>query len=127
MPKTLGLRHIALRVNNLSECISFYTKILNLTLELKTDNYAYLSTGDDNISLHQEGNITFEQSQRLEHFGFSCLTANDVDEWYEHCKQHKINIQGAPNTFGIGTRAFSVLDPSGNEVEFTFHPPMIET
>ena len=125
MPKTLGLRHIALRVNHLKACITFYTKILNMTLELETEDYAYLTTGEDNISLHQKGVIDFSDAQRLEHFGFSCQSPDDVDAWYAHCIKHKAPIQSPPTTFGIGTRGFSVYDPSGNEVEFTYHPPMV--
>jgi catechol 2,3-dioxygenase-like lactoylglutathione lyase family enzyme len=124
-PKTLGLRHIALRVNKLDDCVKFYTQILNMELELKTENYAYLTTGEDNISLHEQEQIVFSTEQRLEHFGFSCESPENVDKWYEHCKKHDANIQSPPATFGIGTRGFSVYDPSGNEVEFTYHPPMV--
>ncbi|MBT4963761.1 MAG: VOC family protein [Francisellaceae bacterium] len=126
MPKTLGLRHIALRVNNIEACVDFYTQVLGMKLEYKTEGYAYLTTGDDNISLHEDGTIQFSSPQRLEHFGFSCSCPGDVDEWFSHCKKNNANIQGPPNTFGVGTRGFSVFDPSGNEVEFTYHPPMIE-
>ncbi|HCD9498758.1 TPA: VOC family protein [Legionella pneumophila] len=125
-PKTLGLRHIALRVNNLEECIRFYTYIIGMQLEHQTEDYAYLTTGKDNISLHEDGMIAFETNQRLEHLGFACESPENVDAWYEHCKKLNANIQSPPNTFGIGTRGFSVYDPSGNEVEFTFHPPMVE-
>jgi|GEM_PF-3533404 catechol 2,3-dioxygenase-like lactoylglutathione lyase family enzyme len=53
MPKTLGLRHVALQVNNLKLCVEFYTEIIGMRLELQTEGYAYLTTGDDNISLRQ--------------------------------------------------------------------------
>lgn len=123
-PKHLGLRHIALRVNHLQQCIEFYKNIMAMNLELQTDNYAYFTSGKDNISLHGEGTIDFPNEQRLEHFGFSCESAEQVQQWYEHLKKHKANIQSPPHTFGIGTTAFSVFDPSGNEIEFTYHPPM---
>ncbi len=125
MPKTHGIMHIALRVNDLKGCVNFYTRIIGMSLELETENYAYLSTGSDNLSLHEEGQVAFEGIQRLEHFGFACSTPKEVDEWYEHCKTLNAKIKNTPVTFGIGTRAFSVFDPSGNEVEFTYHPPMI--
>ena len=124
-PKIIGLRHIALRVNNLQECIDFYTNIIGMTLELETDEYAYLTSGGDNISLHQTGTTSFAQTQRLEHFGFAISSSQEVDAWYQYIKQCSVKILNEPKTFGIGTRAFSVLDPSRNEVEFTFHPPMI--
>lgn len=124
-PKMRGLRHIALRVNNLQECIDFYTNIIGMTLEHETNEYAYLTSGDDNISLHQDRTVSFVETQRLEHFGFAVSSPEDVDAWYQHLKQLHAKLLDEPKTFGVGTRAFSVLDPSGNEVEFTYHPPMI--
>lgn len=124
-PKNLGLRHIALRVNFLKDCANFYKNVIGMMIELETEEYVYLTSGKDNISLHQNGKVDFEPTQRLEHFGFAVNSPEDVDNWYQHCKQHNANILNEPKTFGIGTRAFSVIDPSGNEVEFTYHPPMV--
>ncbi|STY29802.1 Glutathione transferase fosA [Legionella wadsworthii] len=124
-PKMIGLRHIALRVNNLQECIDFYTKIIGMSLEQGTNDYAYLTSGDDNISLHQNNLVNFAKTQKLEHFGFAIRSPQDVDAWYKYIKQYSVHILGEPKTFGIGTRAFSVLDPSGNEVEFSYHLPII--
>ena len=47
-----------------------------------------------------------------------------VDKLYQAAKHHKLTIIDEPKTFGIGTRSFSVRDPDGIEVEFTYHPPM---
>ncbi|WP_419421216.1 VOC family protein (plasmid) [Legionella sp. D16C41] len=125
-PKHLGLRHIALKVNNLEQCIAFYQNILGMKLELQTEKYAYFTSGKDNISLHEIDPIDFYPEQRLEHFGFACETPEQVDEWYNYCKAHHAALQSLPVTFGIGTRAFSIFDPSGNEIEFTYHPPMVK-
>ncbi len=124
-PKMRGLRHIALRVNNLQECIDFYTNIIGMTLEHETNDYAYLTSSEDNISLHQGDTANFAQPQRLEHFGFAISCPQDVDAWYQYIKQYPVIILDEPKTFGIGTKAFSILDPSGNEVEFTHHPSMV--
>lgn len=35
-------------------------------------------------------------------------------------------VMKIPKTLGIGTRAFCVFSPSGTDVEFTYHPPMLE-
>lgn len=126
MPKSLGIRHVALRVNRLGACINFYTKVIGMTLELETQQYAYLTTGTDNLSLHEESLINFSDDQRLEHFGFSCESPEDVDEWYQHCKKLGAAIHSPPATYGIGTRGFIVFDPSGNQLEFTYHPPMLD-
>ncbi len=49
-----------------------------------------------------------------------------VDKLYQEAKNHQLTILNEPKTFGIGTRGFSVLDPDGIEVAFTYHPPMAE-
>lgn len=128
IPKTLGIRHVALKVSNFAECIHFYEEILGLSLELKTDDYAYLTSGCDNLSLHSVKDVTKDINQQLEHFGFLCEKARDIDDWFDYLKSKisKEQFKDSPHTFGIGTRAFSVFDPSGTEVEFTYHPPMIE-
>lgn len=124
-PKIIGLRHIDLSVTKLQECIEFYNKVIGMSIELATDSCAYLSTGTDNITLNQCQTTEFLAPQRLAHFGFACSTPQDVEDWYHHCQQHNVPILDKPKTFGMGTKIFSVFDPSGNEVEFTYHPPMV--
>lgn len=124
LPKNALLKHIALKVNQLDACEAFY-HLLGLKTELKTDDYVYLTGNGDNISLHQV-NDSFSNHQRLEHFGFALDSVAAVNELYEKIKKTNILVLHPPKTFGIGTHAFSIQDPDGNEVEFTFHPPMWE-
>lgn len=91
--------------------------------ELKTPDYIYLIKGGDNLSLHKVSHA-FIEHQRLEHIGFAVDSIEAVDKLYQAAKQHKLTIIDEPKTFGIGTRSFSVQDPDGIEVEFTYHPPM---
>lgn len=122
LPKNANLRHIALAVNRLDECEAFYN-LLGMRTELKTDDYAYLTTGDDNLSLHRLVG-SFSENQRLEHIGFAVDSLAAVDQLYLDAMNHNLVILSEPKTFGIGTRSFSVADPDGIEVEFTYHPPM---
>jgi catechol 2,3-dioxygenase-like lactoylglutathione lyase family enzyme len=124
LPKNSSLRHVALAVNKLDECEQFYN-LLGMRTELKTDDYAYLTGNGDNISLHKVHN-TFDETQRLEHIGFALDSISSVNVLYEKMKSTKITILTPPKTFGIGTHSFSVSDPDGIEVEFTYHPPMWE-
>ena len=56
---------------------------------------------------------------------FSFVDSLDtVNKLYQDAKNHKLAILNEPKTIGLGTRGFSVLDPDGIEVEFTYHPPM---
>lgn len=124
LPKNASLRHVALAVNKLDECERFYN-LLGMRTELKTVDYAYLTGNGDNISLHKN-QTTFETTQRLEHIGFALDSIHAVDQLFHALQKHGINITHPPKTFGIGTHSFSVLDPDGIEVEFTYHPPMWE-
>ena len=122
LPKNASLRHIALAVNKLDECEKFYN-LLGMRTELKTTDYVYLTNYDDNLSLHRVSQA-FPTNQRLEHIGFAVDSVEAVDQLYSEAKNHNLTIAYAPATFGNGTRSFSVLDPDGIEVEFTYHPPM---
>jgi catechol 2,3-dioxygenase-like lactoylglutathione lyase family enzyme len=122
LPKNASLRHIALAVNKLDECEKFYN-LLGMRTELKTTDYVYLTNYDDNLSLHRVSQV-FPNNQRLEHIGFALDSVEAVDQLYFEAKNHNLTIVDAPATFGTGTRSFSVLDPDGIEVEFTYHPPM---
>ncbi len=122
LPKNASLRHVALAVHKLDECEQFYN-LLGMRTELKTSDYVYLTGNGDNISLHKIIE-PFAALQRLEHIGFALDSIQAVDQLYQDIQKHKFTIFSEPKTFGIGTHSFSVLDPDGIEVEFTYHPPM---
>lgn len=123
-PKLVGLRHIAIKVRKFESAIKFYRDVIGMSLELQTEDYAYLTTGSDNLSLHYLG-AKFGHHQKLEHIGFLVDLPAKVDEWKNYMYQAGIAILESPKTFGVGTRSFSVADPDGNEVEFIYHPPML--
>lgn len=125
LPKNACLKHIALAVNRLDECEKFYN-LLGMRTELKTEDYVYLTSGSDNLSLHRL-DAKFEIYQRLEHIGFALDSKAAVDRLYTDALTHQLTIANPPKIFGIGTTSFSVLDPDGIEVEFTYHPPMWDT
>ncbi len=65
-----------------------------------------------------------EGVQRLDHIGFALDSIHSVDQLYQEAIKQRLTVMSAPKTFGIGTHSFSILDPDGVEVEFTYHPPM---
>jgi catechol 2,3-dioxygenase-like lactoylglutathione lyase family enzyme len=123
LPKNACLRHVALAVHKLDECEQFYN-LLGMITELKTDDYVYLAGQGDNISLHKI-DMLFKGAQRLEHIGFALDSVDAVNRIHEQMLECGIKLFESPKTFGVGTHSFSVLDPDGTEVEFTFHPPML--
>ena len=124
LPKNAQLRHVALCVKKLLECDQFY-HMLGMNTELKTSDYVYLAGNGDNISLHRI-NAKFSKIQRLEHIGFALDSVKAVNDLYAQLCAVNIKILHSPHTFGVGTHSFSVSDPDGIEVEFTYHPPMWE-
>ena len=122
LPKNASLKHIALAVHKLDECEKFYN-LLGMRTELKTTDYIYLTNNGDSLSLHTVAH-TFASHQRLEHIGFAVDSIAAVDQLYQDATSHYLTIASTPKTFGNGTRSFSVFDPDGIEVEFTYHPPM---
>ena len=124
--KTLGLRHVALFVNNLEACVTFYTKLLGMEIEWQPDpDNVYLTSGNDNLALHRAPK-DFEpnNSQRLDHIGFIIETMNEVDEWHEHFVKNNVVIKMKPKTHRDGARSFYCEDPAGNHVQLIFHPPI---
>lgn len=122
LPKNAYLRHVALAVHKLEECEQFYN-VLGMRTELKTADYVYLTGNGDNISLHKIDG-SFAKTQRLEHIGFALDSVEAVNLLHNMMESHGIKTLHLPKAFGIGTHSFSVLDPDGIEVEFTYHPPM---
>jgi catechol 2,3-dioxygenase-like lactoylglutathione lyase family enzyme len=70
-PATLGMRHVALNVNDVGACERFYVGLLGMTVEWRPDaDNVYLTSGNDNLALHRAPGVAGGQSQRLDHIGF---------------------------------------------------------
>ena len=124
--KTLGLRHVALFVKNLEDCVTFYTQLLGMDIEWQPDpNNIYLTSGNDNLALHRAPE-DFEPNkfQRLDHIGFIIETMDEVDEWHERFSQNNVVIKMKPKTHRDGARSFYCEDPAGNHVQLIYHPPI---
>jgi catechol 2,3-dioxygenase-like lactoylglutathione lyase family enzyme len=129
--RTAGLRHVALFVEKLEDCVAFYTNLLGMTVEWQpdADNY-YLTSGNDNLALHRwtvaEGATTgaARGGQRLDHIGFIIDRIDDVDAWHEFLVAHAVRIVKTPKTHRDGARSFYCADPDGTLVQIIFHPPI---
>ena len=81
MIKTLGIRHVALKVKHFEECLDFYTHIVGMKIDWQPDNEnVYLTNGIDNLALHLDSDIDLSsKDNRLDHFGIMLLKKDDVD------------------------------------------------
>jgi catechol 2,3-dioxygenase-like lactoylglutathione lyase family enzyme len=67
------MRHIALKVRDIAKAKSFYQNTLGMDVVWEPDpQNVYLSSGYDNIALHQvtAGFAAIAAEQHLDHFGF---------------------------------------------------------
>lgn len=120
----LGLRHVALYVNQLEACVDFYTRLLGMIIDWQPDpDNVYLSSGCDNFALHRAPkNFNPEGNQRLDHIGFFLLKRQDVDDWYHWLNAEKVDIKATPRDHRDGTRSFYCADPDGNIVQMIYIP-----
>lgn len=120
----LGIRHVALFVNELEKCVDFYTRIMGMKIEWQpdTDN-VYLSNDGDVFALHRV-DYAPQALQRLDHIGFVLKTAEDVDNWYAYLVEQGVKITEAPKTHRDGARGFYCLDSVGHLLELIYHPPI---
>jgi catechol 2,3-dioxygenase-like lactoylglutathione lyase family enzyme len=121
---TLGLRHVALFVENFGECEHFYIHLLGMKEVWRPDkDNLYLSTGTDNLALHRApADFVSAGKQRLDHIGFFLAERDDVDNWYEYLRHHHVDIKAAPKDHRDGTRSFYCADPDGNVVQMIYYP-----
>jgi catechol-2,3-dioxygenase len=71
-----GMRHIALKVKDIAKAKSFYQNMLGMDVVWEPDpDNVYLSSGYDNIALHQvtAGLASRAAEQQLDHFGVTIV------------------------------------------------------
>lgn len=127
--KTLGLRHVALNVEDPQRTKQFYCDVLNMELEWEPDpeNIYLTSQGQDNLAIHKAENIVSKRGF-LDHLGFIIPTPEEVDVWYEHV-QLKLPSYGCKvvkeiKTHRDGAKSFYFNDPDGVIIQMIFHPPI---
>jgi catechol 2,3-dioxygenase-like lactoylglutathione lyase family enzyme len=124
---TLGMRHVALNVQDVSVCEQFYVGLLGMRVEWRPDpDNVYLTSGNDNLALHRSSDSApATAGQRLDHIGFFVASPEQVDEWHEFLGSHHVVIMAPPRTHRDGARSFYCRDPEGAVVQVIFHPPIV--
>ena len=125
---TLGMRHVALYVSDMPACERFYVELLGMQVEWRPDaENLYLSSGPDNLALHQASNTERDELvQRLDHIGFFLRTPQEVDEWFAFLQKQGVRMRSAARTHRDGARSFYCYDPDGTVVQIIYHPPVAE-
>jgi catechol 2,3-dioxygenase-like lactoylglutathione lyase family enzyme len=122
----LGVRHVALNVRDVHKSVEFYSNVLGMTLEWLPDpENAYLTSGEDNLALHQlpAGQVP-GGVQTVHHIGFVVRRPEDVDEWADKLRGQGIPLAAEPKTHRDGARSFYFHDPDGLLIQLIYHPPI---
>jgi catechol 2,3-dioxygenase-like lactoylglutathione lyase family enzyme len=124
-PASLGLRHVALKVQNLKQMRSFYVNILGFHIEWEPDpQNLYLTSGTDNLALHEVSEKLAPGT--LDHIGMIVSKPADVDAWAEYLKDNGIQLAMEPKTHRDGARSIYFPDPEQNMIQIIYHPPISE-
>lgn len=120
-----GLRHLALRVSDLSNARRFYEDLLDMKAVWQPDDYSlYLSSGCDNLALHQ---IAPDESlnpkgQTLDHLGFIAENETEVDTIFEKMKAAQVPIVKPLKRHRDQSYSFYMADPDGNVIQILYEP-----
>ncbi|MCP9453266.1 MAG: VOC family protein [Nitrospira sp.] len=131
-PLHRGIRHLALRVTDLSLSRRFYEQILGMRVVWEPDpDNVYFSSGIDNLALHQipkDDLPTFQPpgAQFLDHLGIILESPEAVDRMYRELAPLIPSLGGhivkKPTQHRDGSYSFYFADPDGNVIQALYEP-----
>ena len=123
--KTLGLRHLALNVRNAQASKKFYEQVFGMHVEWEPDaKSVYMTSGQDNLALHEIADFSLQGRQGLSHFGFIMPSPATVDEAYQAMLDCQVEIAKTPKQHRDGAYSFYCKDPDGYIIQVLYHPPI---
>ncbi|NTV92807.1 MAG: VOC family protein [Chlorobiaceae bacterium] len=120
MMKLTGINQITLRVNDLRRAEQFYADILGFRIDHHVGvNICYLRLNSDMLVLVKSETPSVPESRdfRVDHFGFRLASDAEVNEAADYLDEKGVHLITRPAHRQEG-RAFFVMDPDGNLVEF---------
>lgn len=126
--KTRGLRHLALRVRDVQVAQRFYERLFDMKVVWKPDpENVYLSTGYDNLALHQVpaeelSQFNLSQVHPLDHLGFLMDSPESVDALFKEVTDEGITIVKPLKRHRDGSYSFYLADPDQNTIQVLFEP-----
>lgn len=120
MMKLTGINQITLRVNDLRQAEEFYCGVLGIQLDHRVGaNISFLRLQSDLLVLVKAETASSPDARdiRVDHFGFRLASDAEVDEAARYLDNKGVHIVTRPAHRREG-RAFFVMDPDGNLVEF---------
>jgi catechol 2,3-dioxygenase-like lactoylglutathione lyase family enzyme len=117
-----GMRHLALRVNDVARTTEFYARVFGMHLAWQPDSdNAYLSSGCDNLALHR-GAPGNSGAGALDHLGFVVATVADLEAGWQWAQAERLDIVHPLRHHRDGSVSFYIRDPDGNVIQLLFEP-----
>jgi len=117
-----GMRHIALRVNDVARAAEFYARVFGMRLVWQPDpDNAYLSSGCDNLALHR-GAPADASAGALDHLGFVVPTVAELEAGWRWAEAERLDIVHPLRRHRDGSVSFYLRDPDGNVIQLLFEP-----
>ncbi|MBI2989180.1 MAG: VOC family protein [Deltaproteobacteria bacterium] len=120
-----GMRHVALKVRDIGRSKAFYQELLGMGVVWQPDpGNVYLSSGCDNLALHEvpQGTEHWSSAQQLDHFGFVVESIERVKELEQEFRAKDIKIVHPFKVHRDGSASFYCADPDGIIIQMLYEP-----
>jgi len=121
------MRHIALKVRSAAQSKRFYQEILGMDVVWEPDpQNVYLSSGCDNIAVHQTPENLLENAQeaQLDHLGFVVESIERVKELESEFRARGVRIVHPFKLHRDGSASFYCADPDGIVIQMLYEPAL---
>jgi catechol 2,3-dioxygenase-like lactoylglutathione lyase family enzyme len=119
-----GMRHIALKVKEITRSKNFYQDVLGMDVVWEPDpKNVYLSSGCDNLALHElPKDAVTAVEQQLDHLGFVVQSVDRVKELEQEFRSRGIKIIHPFSIHRDGSASFYCADPDGIVIQMLYEP-----
>ena len=121
------MRHIALKVGDMARSKKFYQEMLGMDVVWEPDPHnVYLSSGCDNIALHEISNEFAASAieKQLDHFGFVVESIERVKELESEFVARGVAIVHPFKIHRDGSASFYCADPDGIVIQMLYEPTL---
>ncbi|HVR16148.1 MAG TPA: VOC family protein [Candidatus Limnocylindrales bacterium] len=119
------MRHVALKVEDVTRAKKFYQEILGMDVVWEPDaENVYLSSGCDNIAIHAvSANFAASaEEKQLDHLGFIVESTERVKELEQEFIAKGVRIVHPFKAHRDGSASFYCADPDGIVIQMLYEP-----